>query len=70
LFLDQEIFESLAYLAEDRASLALLSTALRALPGKGLLSSSLTVPILPFNKLLGRWWRGTNMIVHFSKPSA
>jgi hypothetical protein len=42
---------------------------LRWIRYEGILSSAMTLPILPFNKLLGKLWRGTNMIVHFSKPA-
>jgi SAM-dependent methyltransferase len=70
LFLNQEIFESLGYVAREKGGVlgALLALPLKLLRWEGLLSSALTVPILPFNWLLGRLWRGTNMIVHFSKP--
>jgi SAM-dependent methyltransferase len=72
LFLNQEIFESLEYFAREEAGWLgrLIGHPLRWIRFEGLLSSAMTVPILPFNKLLGKMWRGTNMIVHFTKPTA
>jgi SAM-dependent methyltransferase len=71
LFLDQEIFESLQLTVRDKIGLfgLPLQLPLSLLRVGGLISSAATLPILPVNRLLGRLWRGSNMIVHFSKPT-
>jgi SAM-dependent methyltransferase len=71
LFLDQEIFESLEFVVRDRTGVFRypLQLPLKLLRVGGLLSSAATLPILPLNGLLGRAWRGSNMIVHFTKPA-
>ena len=70
LFFEEEIFESLQNTLRQR--LGALSWPLRLLLGllkRSGFSSASRVPLLPFNALLGRWWRGTNLIVHFRKPA-
>lgn len=70
LFLDEEIFESLQNATRARLGAlgAPLQVPLALLKVGGLLSSAATLPILPLNRWLGRWWRGTNMIFHVRKP--
>ena len=62
LFLDQEIFESLEFLARERG----VPLKIPRIPG---LSSAARLPVLPLNETLGRLWRGTNLILHFRKPA-
>lgn len=71
LYLDQEIFESLEFVISDKLGWfgLPLRLPLWLLRLGGLVSSSATIPIMPLNGLLGRWWRGSNMIVHFKKPA-
>jgi SAM-dependent methyltransferase len=71
LFVDQEILESLEFAMQDTSSpvVALPRGLLKTLRVGGLLSSAATLPILPFNQRLGRLWRGTNLVLHFSKPA-
>ena len=61
LFLDQEILESLENLAAERGWRCKFPRP----PG---LSIVVRIPVLPLNWLLGRLWRGGNLIVHFAKP--
>lgn len=61
LFLDEEVFDSVEYLARD------FGIPLR-IPRVLGLSSAARVPFLFANEALGRLWRGSNMIVHFKKP--
>jgi SAM-dependent methyltransferase len=61
LFLDQEIFDSLEYLARD------WGVPLRV-PRVGGVSSAARIPFLFANEALGRLWRGSNLIFHFTKP--
>ena len=61
LFLDQEIFESLENIAASNGF------TLR-FPRVPLFSSLFRIPVLPFNKVLGRIWRGGNLIIHVRKP--
>ncbi len=70
LFFEEEIFESLQNVLRQR--LGALSWPLRmllAILKRSGFSSASRLPLLPFNSLLGRWWRGTNLIVHFRKPA-
>jgi SAM-dependent methyltransferase len=71
LFLDQEIFESIEFLAEDKLGpvSGIVRYPMKVLRFGGLISSAATLPILPLNWLLGRLWKGSNMIVHLSKPN-
>ena len=72
LFLAQEIFDSCQFALEDKLgkgpSLP-LRLPLKLLNAGGLISSAATLPLIALNPLLGRMWRGSNMIVHFRKPA-
>ena len=72
LFLAQEIFDSCEYALEDKLgkgpSLP-LRLPFKLLNAGGLISSAATLPLVALNPLLGRLWRGSNMIVHFRKPA-
>jgi SAM-dependent methyltransferase len=70
LFFDQEILWSLEFLARDKLGWLgwPFRIPLKILQFEGLISSLMTLPILPLNPVLGRLWRGSNMIVHFTKP--
>jgi SAM-dependent methyltransferase len=61
LFLDEEIFDSVEYLARD------LGIPLRV-PRIAGVSSAARIPFLFANEALGRLWRGSNLIFHFKKP--
>jgi predicted SAM-dependent methyltransferase len=61
LFLDEEIFDSLEYMARD------WGIPLRVPRILGL-SSAARIPFLFANEALGRLWRGSNLIFHFKKP--
>jgi SAM-dependent methyltransferase len=61
LFLDEEIIESLEYWARDRG----VPVRIPRIAG---LSSAARIPVLYANEVLGRLWRGTNLIFHFQKP--
>jgi SAM-dependent methyltransferase len=61
LFLDEEIFDSLEYLARDWG----IPVRLPRVAG---VSSAARIPFLFANEALGRLWRGTNLIFHFKKP--
>lgn len=63
LFLDEEIFDSLEYLARD------WGIPLR-IPRISGVSSAARLPFLFANEALGRLWRGSNLIFHFRKPLA
>lgn len=72
LFLAQEIFDSCQYALEDKLGTAAswpLRLPLKILNAGGLISSAATLPLVALNPLLGRLWRGSNMIVHFRKPA-
>ena len=72
LFLAQEIFDSCEFALEDKLgkgpSLP-LRLPFKLLNAGGLVSSAATLPLVALNPLLGRLWRGSNMIVHFRKPA-
>lgn len=61
LFLDEEILDSLEYLAQD------WGIPIR-LPRVDGVSSAARIPVLFANEALGRLWRGSNLIFHFTKP--
>jgi SAM-dependent methyltransferase len=61
LFLDEEIFDSLEYLARD------LGVPLK-IPRLAGVSSAARIPFLFANESLGRLWGGSNLIFHFTKP--
>jgi len=61
LFLDEEIFDSVEYMARD------FGIPFR-LPRIAGLSSAARIPALFANEALGRLWRGSNLIFHFKKP--
>lgn len=63
LFLDQELLESLEFAARDRG----IPLRLPRIRG---LSIAARIPVLPLNEPLGRLWRGSNLILHFTKPPA
>jgi SAM-dependent methyltransferase len=63
LFLDEEIFDSLEYLARDWG----IPLRIPRVPG---VSSAARIPALFANETLGRLWRGSNLIFHFKKPAA
>jgi ubiquinone/menaquinone biosynthesis C-methylase UbiE len=69
LFLEEEIFESLESVIRERTGWLryVLQLPFKLLRVGGWVSSAATLPILPFNPVLGRLWRGTNLIVHFRK---
>jgi SAM-dependent methyltransferase len=71
LFLAQEIFDSCQFALEDKLgkgpSLP-LRLPFKLLNAGGLISSAATLPLIALNPVLGRLWRGSNMIVHFRKP--
>ncbi len=71
LFLDQEIIDSVRWAIRDKLGWvgAPLQLPLAILQFEGLLSSAMTLPLVPLNPLLGRLWRGSNMIVHFRRPA-
>ena len=72
LFLAQEIFDSCQFALEDKLgkgpSLP-LRLPFKLLNAGGLISSAATLPLIALNPLLGRMWRGSNLIVHFRKPA-
>ncbi|MDB4970569.1 MAG: Methylase involved in ubiquinone/menaquinone biosynthesis [Myxococcales bacterium] len=61
LFLDEEIFDSLEYLAHA------WGMPLR-IPRIAGMSSAARIPFLFANETLGRLWGGSNLIFHFRKP--
>jgi len=61
LFLDEEIFDSLENLAREWG----IPVRLPRVAG---LSSAARIPVLFANETLGRLWRGSNLIFHFTKP--
>lgn len=71
LFFDQEILDSVHWAIRDKLPWlgALLQIPFAILQFGGLVSSALTLPLVPLTPLLGRLWRGSNMIVHFRKPA-
>jgi SAM-dependent methyltransferase len=61
LFAEQEVLWSLRNLAAE------WGLEFRFPRPRGL--SMTRLPVLPFTYWLGRWWRGSNLIVHIRKPS-
>lgn len=62
LFWDQEVLESFENLFRARG----VKFRFPRIPG---MSVAMRVPVLPLNPLLGRFWQGSNMIVHLQKPA-